>query len=377
METRGNKRQAWPATICSLAFSILVVLAMAAGPLHGAVGDIGDQKVIQVPLDGWSPGEKLDIHNLAGRMVLAGGGAPSLEVTFHAEASGGLSVDEILDLMDVRAEKAAGGFKVTTVLPLDRFSSYAYPQSAAEGGAGSGGIVEIIGSWFGGFSSSSGTYDGKRVKVTTTGGSGTLAVWADYRLVVPAGSQVSMNNFAGVLNIHEASGEFRLDTGSGDVKAAAVKGALEVDTGSGDVSVSDFSGSTLAMDTGSGDILVVGTTAEKLVADTGSGDVSLKRFSGGHCGVDTGSGDVLVDLGNLENCSKILVDTGSGDVVVAIPPDAPFSVRADTGSGDVMGDPDGARRVMDDDELVGFDRGHGGTSILVDTGSGDVLIRNR
>lgn len=376
METRRNKQRTGPAKICSLAFSILVVLAIAAGPLHGAVGDIGDQKVLQVSLDGWTSGEKLDLHNLAGRMVLTGGGEPSLTVTFYAEASGGLAVDEILELVDVRAGKSAGGFEVTTVLPLDRFSSYAYPENAARGGAGSGGILETIGSWFGGFSSSSGMFDGKKVKVTTEGGSGTLAVWADYRLVVPAGSHVSMNNFVGILEVHQASGEFRLDTGSGDVKAAAVQGALDVDTGSGDVTVNDFSGRALAMDTGSGDILVVGAVTEKLVADTGSGDVALKSFSGGHCVVDTGSGDVMVDC-DLVNCSKILVDTGSGDVVVAVPPDVPFSLRADTGSGDVSGAPDGARRVLDDDELIGFDRGHGGTTIMVDTGSGDVLIRNR
>lgn len=377
MKIRKTRRSVWPATVCSLVLSILVLSGMVVEPLYSAVGDIGDQKVVRVPLDGWSPGETLDIHNLAGRMILSGGGAPSLTVTFHAEASGGLGVDDILELVDVRAEKAADGFKVTTVLPLDRFSSYAYPEDAAKGTANTGdGIVATIGSWFGGFSSSSGTFDGKRVKVIAKGGSGTLAVWADYLLVVPEGSRVTMNNFVGVLDIHQANGEFRLDTGSGDVKAAAVKGVLEVDTGSGDVEVKDFSGSNLAMDTGSGDITAVRVSAEKLLADTGSGDVALSAFSGGHCVVDTGSGDVTVDC-DLLNCSKMLVDTGSGDVVLALSPNAPFSLRADTGSGDVTGAVQGASQVMDDDELVGFDRGSGGTSIMVDTGSGDVVIKNR
>jgi len=43
----------------------------------------------------------------------------------------------------------------------------------------------------------------------------------------------------------------------------------------------------------------------------------------------------------------------------------------------VSGAPDGARKVLDDDDLIGFDRGEGGTVIMVDTGSGDVTVENR
>ncbi len=376
METRRSIFFTGPAALCTLAFTILVVLGLGTGPILAAVGDIGDMKVINVPLDGWAPDQRLDINNLAGRMELSGGGGPSLKVTVHAEASGGLSVSQILELVDVRAEQAADSFTVTTVLPLDRFTNYAYPENAAGESDGGSGLAETIGSWFGGFSSSSGTFDGKRVKVTTKGGAGTLILWADYQLVVPAGREVTMNNFVGVLRIRDADGTFKLDTGSGDVSAAAVHGALVVDTGSGDVKVHDFTGSRLAMDTGSGDILVAGSSSEKLVADTGSGDVKLQSFSGGECVVDTGSGDVAVDC-DLVNCRKIVVDTGSGDVVVALPLDAPFSLRADTGSGDVSGAPDGARPVLEDNEVIGFDRGDGGTVIMVDTGSGDVTVRNR
>ncbi len=376
MEARSNELRFRPAALCSLAFLFVMVLGLAAGPLFGAVGDIGDSKVVQVSLDGWSPDQLLELHNLAGKMELSGGGPPSLKVTIHAEASGGLSVDEILALVDVRPRQAANSFTVTTVLPLDQFTSYTYPENAAGGSGGSGGLAETFGSWFGGMSNSSGTFDGKKVRVSTKSGSGSLTVWADYQLVVPAGREVTMNNFVGVLLTHDADGTFTLDTGSGDVFVSAVQGEVVVDTGSGDVKVDGFTGSRLALDTGSGDIKVAGATSEKLVADTGSGDVKLHSFSGGNCVVDTGSGDVLVES-DLANCRKILVDTGSGDVVLALSPTAPFSLRADTGSGDVSGDLQGATPVMDDDELIGFDRGTGGTTIMVDTGSGDVKIRNR
>jgi hypothetical protein len=375
METRRSLRLAGPA-LCTLLFSIFVVSGLGTGPLFAAAGDIGDMKVINVPLDGWSPDQRLEINNLAGRMELSGGGGPSLKVTVHAEASGGLSVGQILKLVDVRAEQAESSFAVTTVLPLDRFTNYAYPENAAGDSGGNNGLAETIGSWFGGFSSSSGTFDGKRVKVTTKGGTGTLILWADYQLVVPAGREVTMNNFVGVLRIRDADGTFNLDTGSGDVLAAAVHGTLVVDAGSGDVKVNDFHGGRLAMDTGSGDIVVAGISSEIFVANTGSGDVSLVSFSGGECEVDTGSGDVTVDC-DLAHCRKIVVDTGSGDVVMALPLDASFALRADTGSGTVSGTPDGARPVIEDEELVGFERGVGGTTILLDTGSGDVTVKNR
>ena len=162
METRSNELRFRPAALCTLAFSFVMVLGLAAGPLFGAVGDIGDSKVVQVSLDEWSPDELLELHNLAGSMELSGGGAPSLKVTIHAEASGGLTAEEILDLVDVRPRKAANSFTVTTALPLDRFTSYTYPENAAGGSSGSGGLAETFGSWFSGFSNSSGTFDGKR-----------------------------------------------------------------------------------------------------------------------------------------------------------------------------------------------------------------------
>jgi len=350
-----------------------LVLLMLAGTAWAASSD---SKTIEVSLEGWSAGEVLEVRNLAGRMELVGGQTPSLRVTFSAEPSGGLTVAEIMSLVDVKTGREADHFVVTTGLPLDRFTTYAYPDPSSGTRAESGGILETIGSWFGGFTNSSGKFDGKEVKVTTEKGAGTLAVWADYQLVMPEGVSVTMDNFVGELHLLKAGGDFVLDTGSGDVKTDRTTGSLAVDTGSGDVMVTQFSGSSLSMDTGSGDILVDQADADKLVADTGSGDVEIKAFSGGSCVLDTGSGDVSIDT-DLVDCQKMVVDTGSGDVELALPVDAPFSLRADTGSGDVSGALVDARPVMDGDEIIGFDRGHGGTSIMVDTGSGDVLIRNR
>jgi len=361
---------------CGRILSVLVLLAVAVGPLYGAVVSEAGTKVVRVSLDGWSSDQRMVVRNLAGRMNLAGGGEPTLEVTFHAEASAGLTASEILELVDVRSGRQGSEFQVITALPVGRFTSYAYPLESAGGQERESGIVSTLASWLGSWSNTTTEFDGKRVKVLNTPSSGALTLWADYRLTVPTGRQVTMDSVVGVMAIHDADGDFLLDTGSGDVTADRVRGALTVDTGSGDVAVGGFQGRNLAMDTGSGDIRVAASEAGKLVADTGSGDVMLAAVAGGNCLVDTGSGDVTVDC-DLHRCEKIVLDTGSGDVEVVLPPEAPFSLRADTGSGDVSGAPTGARKLMDDDELVGFERGQGGAVIVVDTGSGDVLVRNR
>jgi len=372
MDTRRTRTFISPASRCVLA----LLFALLPGAAFGAVGDINDGRQAEVPLEGWTEGRRLEVCNLAGRMTITGGDTPSLTVIFHAEKSAGLSEDEILRMVGVKVDTDGDEFKVTTDLPLERFTRYCY---LVDDQGSVGGMAGTLGSWFGGSRSSS-TFDGREVRVSTKRESGALAVWADYHLVVPAGREVKMDNLLGPLSVHNVGGEFTLDTGGGDVTVEAAYGELAADTGSGDVEVTRFEGRRLGLDTGSGDIRISRVRVEKLVADTGSGNVSLNGFAGGEFLVDTGSGDVTVVWGEGV-FSRLRVDTGSGDVDVTIPPEVPFSLRADTGSGDVSGSPAGARRIMDDDELIGFERSSApmitGPSIVVDTGSGDVQVTSR
>lgn len=109
-------------------------------------------------------------------------------------------------------------------------------------------------------------------------------------------------------------------TGAGDVALLGTRGATKLETGSGDISAAAFAGSELSAHTGSGDVnLVVAEPSQRLSIHTGSGDVRLLVPAGKYrVALDTGSGKERV-IGIIDDAAAertIDVDTGSGDVQI-------------------------------------------------------------
>jgi len=106
-------------------------------------------------------------------------------------------------------------------------------------------------------------------------------LWCDvsYVLRVPRGTPVQVRTGSGTLTL-DGTGEVDADTGSGDVRLAAVEGDAEVRTGSGSITVDGVRGRSVTVRTGSGDITM--TRAEVAVVDgrSGSGD-TLPRVEAG------------------------------------------------------------------------------------------------
>jgi hypothetical protein len=196
---------------------------------------------------------------------------------------------------------------------------------------------------------------------------GTIAV------TMPPGMNIVLDTGSGDCRVtgDTSSMEVSFDTGSGDVFFEGAAKEFKADTGSGNVTARVSGRIAKAdIDTGSGDIDFRGEAAS-FKADTGSGDVKAEGLTGdGH--FDTGSGDVVAEWSSLAEGSRLYADTGSGSVRLKIPAGSTLDGVLDTSSGDVRCDfPAAASKRGSHWTLTG---GKGGSTLKVDTGSGDISI---
>lgn len=156
---------------------------------------------------------------------------------------------------------------------------------------------------------------------------------------------------------------------------------LALDTGSGGASTTGLGGPSVTADTGSGGVSIDGAFG-RMVADTGSGGVELLGTANSVV-ADTGSGGIRARLGATRS-GFWSFDAGSGDVDVTIRRDGGVAcdVTADNGSGRIAVDLEGGEAVgeQDDDHVhvrtAGYDDAPVHVQVQVDTGSGDITVRD-
>jgi len=233
---------------------------------------------------------------------------------------------------------------------------------------------------------------GGRGQVSIRGsGSGTEA-WADLRVLVPAGAnltlhlavgEVTISNVNGALDIdtHSARitadrtrGSLRLDSGSGRLEVRDAEGAIDLDTGSGGVSAIGVRGPSLRIDTGSGGVIVQRVAVHELNIDTGSGGVRASEVEADRIDIDTGSGGAELEL--LRDVDDVRIDTGSGGVTLSIPASVGATLDIETGSGGIRTDFPIRVRSSERGKLLG-EVGDGRGRIKIEAGSGTVQLRRR
>lgn len=340
----------------------------------------------------------------------ARGAEPAREFNFDTKA---LYVGNLIGAVDVRPA-AGSAFRVSVALrgqdaaqglvelqqegsalrivfPLEQHNDYVYPEL----GSGTRVSTSIHAenreekSWL---RKTFGVFKGRQLNVRGSGKG--LEVWADVVIEVPEGGALTLRHGVGAINasgprgdldldsnygviaVEDVRGDVRADTGSGEVRMRRVEGELDLDTGSGDVGVHDCRSSHARIDTGSGRVEVAGFDGGSLSIDTGSGDVLVTGAKADEADIDTGSGGVRLDLERLGS-GRFKVDTGSGDVELRLPEGASASVIADTGSGEVDSDMPGAPFEKMEGDRHRLVVGDGGADVLLDTGSGDIVVGRR
>jgi hypothetical protein len=314
-------------------------------------------------------GRDVAVYNLAGAVEVVPGSGSSVNVTVMA---GGADASRL----SVEVGEVRGRMALRVIYPDDqivyrpegrgRFQTQLRVREDGTFGGGSG---------------------GDRVEIRS-GGSG-LEAYADLRIEVPAGTDITVHNAVGrvdaeglranlELDIHsgpltaiDITGNVSLDTGSGSVTARTIRGELEIDTGSGSVDVNDVAGPVVIIDTGSGGVEGGGIDADRVEVDTGSGGITLEGVSAPDVTLDTGSGSVEVSL--MEAVENLEIDTGSGRVTVRLPAGLNAEIEVDTGSGGIDVDFPVDVRTMRRNYFRGV-AGNGSGRIVIDTGSGGIRL---
>ena len=349
------------------------------------------------------------LANLAGRLeiVPGQGGEVVVDATLHGDADSSAETQRILAQMKwVKSHDKKGREEWALSYPVDKYRSYAYPRTREKDGDTE---LPAFLSFLNIGSQTVTTYRGERVHIYAQKRASAPVLYADLRIILPAGSNVAVRNAVGAVNggdldgtltvdtgsgkvqIASHSGQLNVDTGSGDVVLGAAKGETKIDTGSGDVvvkrlvgngsintgsgnvTVSQVSAGKLAIESGSGDVTVQDGVAARLVADTGSGGVKVLSVELEELAAETGSGDVTVQS-SLAKAKSIKAETGSGDIVIKAGPDASFNIDSDQGSGSLVVNYGDATLRKAGRKVVGAKRGDGRTAIHVETGSGDCTI---
>lgn len=349
------------------------------------------------------------LANLAGRLEIVPGQGREVVVdaTIHGDADSSAETQRILAQMKwVKSHDKKGREEWALSYPVEKYRSYSYPRDhAKEGDSELPAFLSFLNNW----NQTMTTYRGERVRIYAQKRSSAPVLYADLRIILPAGSNVAVRNAVGAVNggdldgtlsvdtgsgkvqIASHSGQLTVDTGSGEVIVGSTKGETRIDTGSGDVivrklvgngtvntgsgsvTVSQVSAGRLAIETGSGDVTVQDGVAARLIADTGSGGVKVLSVEIEDLAAETGSGDVTVHS-SLAKAKKIKAETGSGDIDIKGGPDASFNVDSDQGSGRLVVNYSDATLRKDGRKVVGAKRGDGRTAIHVETGSGDCTI---
>jgi lia operon protein LiaG len=237
-----------------------------------------------------------------------------------------------------------------------------------------------------------GRWSGSRSRRVRVRGSGRgTEAWADLRVTVPSGKQLSMHLGVGELTASNVDGELRLESGSGRITASRLKGNITIATGSGGIEARDISGDDLRLSTGSGGIVANGLTARRCKLETGSGgvtangskcdDLVMESGSGTIHGedvtaeavsIETGSGGVVMGLRNSPH--RVKIETGSGGVTLGLPAKLDAQLDIETGSGGIDSDFPVQVNRMERNRLRGA-VGTGSGSIRIETGSGGVRLR--
>lgn len=315
-------------------------------------------------------GDRVAVYNLAGRVEVVSGDANDVRVDV---VRGGADAREI----EVGVRRVNGRQALVLRYPDD---DVVYP---VRGGRWNTTVrVRDDGTFFGD------RRGGERVRVRGAGSG--LEAWADLRITVPASRDLAVFLAVGDAEVRDVEGDLLLDMGSGNAAVRGVRGMVEVDTGSGDVHVAEVEGEVLVdtgsgsvrlddvqgpavtVDTGSGDVEGRGVVSPSVVFDTGSGDVTVDGLDVRDLRVDTGSGDIRLGLSGPPE--QVSVDTGSGRVEMELPRGVDALLTVDTGSGRIEADVPMDVIERERDELrarIGEGRGR----IVIDTGSGNVVLR--
>lgn len=179
-------------------------------------------------------------------------------------------------------------------------------------------------------------------------------------IALPSGSRLNASTASASVVADGRYADCRLASASGDLRVVSVTGNLKADSASGDIAVDDVGGSA-SISTASGDALI-GDLDGDLKFRAASGSLTVKRLHGG-VSTQTASGDVTVATAVAGNLSA---QTSSGAVTVGIAEGTAAQLDLHTRSGEVRNSLTQADGPAEGDETI---------VVHARTASGDVVVQ--
>jgi DUF4097 and DUF4098 domain-containing protein YvlB len=294
--------------------------------------DDGDERtdkwsrVFKVPQKG-----ALELSNLAGDVVIAGGGGDEIvvEATKRVEAGSPEQAREQLESLGIRVNETAGRVEISTAFPHG--------------------------------------HRGTRAEV-------------DFRIRVPQHVGVNVHTVAGDVRLEKVQGEVRAQTVSGNLVVTDVPHLTEATTVSGNLTITGSRGSGVKGGTVSGDLVAKGLAGDSCNLQSVSGAVTLTDARCQHAQLRSMSGDVQYS-GTVASGGRYEFNSHSGDVLLTVTGGSGFELVAKTFSGDLRSDvefaaragDEGGRRGRPDRQLRGT-IGDGSAYVVVKTFSGSVHV---
>ena len=149
----------------------------------------------------------------------------------------------------------------------------------------------------------------------------------------------------GSIHLDDIGGGAKAETGGGAVEVGSIGGDLSVETGGGNIKINSAKGEIKA-ETGGGSLVVL-SGLQGAVLETGGGSIRLEKCNG-RVKASTGGGSI--DLGDVGG--PVQLESGGGSIRLA---SAKGRVEAETGGGSIQLD--------------------GATSVRAETGAGGIVVK--
>lgn len=234
-------------------------------------------------------------------------------------------------------------------------------------------------------------YDGRAVEIGSARGSTAVAV--DVELIVPMDLNLTVVQHVGNIDCSSVRGNINLHVKEGVLDAGRVYGSLatttegatsrvwgfngdqlRVESGSGTIELKEITAAALRVDSARGDIEAEGVTTQDTIASTGSGDLKLIRFESQAVEISTNTGAVDVST-EMKKMREASVRSATGNVTLRLGSFAPFQMEANSPSGAVKGSGTNVDVDQREKNAATLARGKGGTTWVVDSESGQIVVR--
>lgn len=310
---------------------LITSLALGAGMLGLAAAARADvvtrtlQQSLKLPA-----GDRVAVENLVGHMTVTQGNGP-LQVTATVMADG----DQAQALaQSIKLDVSTSGNQVLVHIdyPVERYRTFRYnPPNAQTGGSGEACILGNL-VCFHGSSNSAVRYQGRRVEVNESVGSG-APLYVNVAVHLPAQVSASFDNAVGLLQADGLADDLTLATQGSDIHVRQLQGSLHARSRGGDMYLNAVTSSSVQVYTDGGDLTGSALSGD-LQLTTGGGDAGLDNLAG-HLDIRSGGGDIRLS-GKLAELRTLVAHSGGGDLTVAGNLGALTSLDTESGGGDIV-----------------------------------------